>query len=83
MIWNLYDIIYRTTHKVKIVPEQTKLKIPEANYHVSSRKILICKTHTTTQSCNVINLSLLDVNNWHSKCGCFFAPYLLLGNDEK
>ena len=58
-------------------------KIPEANYHVSSCKILICKTHTNTQSCNLINPPLLDVNNWHSKCGCFSAAYLLLGNDEK
>ena len=63
--------------------KRVKIKVPDVNYHVSSWKILICKTHTTTQSCILINLSLLRVNNWHSKCGCFFAAYLLLGNDEK
>ena len=46
-------------------------------------KKLICKNRWTTQSCNLINLTLLDVNNWHSKSGCFGAACLLLSNDEK
>ena len=46
-------------------------------------KNLICKNCITTQSCKLINLTLLDVNNWHSNCGCFGAACLLLSNDEK
>ena len=53
---------------------------PIMMYHL---KNLICKNCITTQSCKLINLTLLDVNNWHSNCGCFGAACWLLSNDEK